>query len=87
MKAHQPAIRNFVVDNFLFGEAGDLDDRASLLGQGVIDSAGVLELVAHLESTYGIKVGDKELVPENLDSVVAIASYLERRLAETNAPT
>ena len=35
---------------------------------GVIDSTGVLELVAFIEETYGIKVDDEEIVPENLDS-------------------
>ena len=75
-------IRQFVVQNFLFGENGDMTNDASFLAQGIIDSTGVLELVAHIEKTYGIRVRDEELTPENLDSINAVAAYLERRLQE-----
>jgi acyl carrier protein len=69
-------IRQFVVDTFLFGSDENLTDDTSFLADGIIDSTGVLELVAHLEKTYGIKVKDHELVPENLDSIGSIAGFL-----------
>jgi acyl carrier protein len=62
-------------------EAEDLADNSSLMGQGIIDSAGILELVAFVEDAFGIRVGDSELVPENFDSLNAIQSYLERKRA------
>ena len=73
-------IRQFIVDNFLMGkDSEDLKDNTSFLEEGVIDSTGVLELVAFLEETYGIHVEDEELVPENLDSIANIASYIEKK--------
>lgn len=75
-------IRNFVVDNFLFGQDDGFANDASFLEQGIIDSTGVLELVAHIEEAHGIKVGDDELTPDNLDSVTAIATYITRKKAE-----
>ncbi len=75
-------IREFVVQNFLFGENGDMTNDASFLAQGIIDSTGVLELVAHLEKTYGIRVRDEELTPDNLDSINAVVAYVERKLEE-----
>ena len=75
---NQP-IRKFIVEHFLFGEDKGLDDDTSFLEQGIVDSTGVLELVAHIEQTYGIKVEEDELIPENLDSINAIASYLQRK--------
>jgi acyl carrier protein len=75
-------IRNFIVSNFLFGQAGNLKDDTSFLGQGIIDSTGVLELATHLESSYGIKVKDEELVPENLDSINAVSAYVQKKLAK-----
>ena len=72
-------IRNFVVENFLFGQADGLADDSSFLEQGIVDSTGVLELVAHLEKHHGIKVRDEELIPDNFDSINAIAAYLERK--------
>jgi acyl carrier protein len=73
-------IRRFVVESFLFGEDAGLADDTSFLEKGIVDSTGVLELVAHLEKTYGIKVRDEELIPENLDSIDAIAVFLTKKL-------
>lgn len=72
-------IRDFVVETFLFGEAAGLTDETSFLREGIIDSTGVLELVAYLESTHGVKIKDEELIPENLDSISAIAAYLAKK--------
>ena len=74
-------IRTFIVENFLFGEADGLADDTSFLDQAVIDSTGVLELVAHLEGAYGIKVKDEEILPDNFDSINAIATYLVKKRA------
>jgi acyl carrier protein len=74
-------IRSFVVANFLFGQDdGKLTDEASFLETGTIDSTGVLELVAFVEQKYGISIGDKELVPENLDSVANVSRFVARKL-------
>ena len=74
------AVTTFIVDNFLFGNAADAPARdASFMETGLIDSTGVLEVVAHLESTYGIKVDDAELLPENLDSIARIAAFVEKK--------
>ena len=85
MSDYAKDIRTFIVDNFLFGQAGNLDDATSFLDQGIIDSTGVLELATHLESQYGIKVKDEELVPENLDSIKAISVYLEKKLLQKSS--
>ena len=74
-------IRTFVVENFLFGQDNDLADETSFLEKGIIDSTGVLELVAHIERTYNIKVKDEELVPDNLDSINSIAEFLTKKRA------
>lgn len=73
-------IKDYIVDNFLFGDGEVLkDDDMSLLDEGVIDSVGVMELVAFLEGDLGIKVGDEELVPENLDSLNNLAAFVGRK--------
>jgi acyl carrier protein len=79
-------IRRFIVQNFLFGQDQDLADGTSFLESGIIDSTGVLELVAHLEEAYGVKVQDDELTPDNLDSIDAIAAYLERKARSAAMP-
>jgi len=72
-------VRSFVVANFLLGRGEALTDDASFMDEGLIDSTGILELVSHLEETYGIEVLEEELVPDNLDSVNRIAAYLSRK--------
>ena len=76
-------IRTFIVEHFLFGQAAGLADDTSFLEQAVIDSTGVLELVAHLEATYGIKVNDDELIPDNLDSIQSVAAFVQKKLHPT----
>ena len=76
-------IRNFVVENFLFGQTSAIpDEDASLLETGVIDSTGVLELVSFLEERFEVRVEDTELVPENLDSLRRLSDFVRRKQAE-----
>ncbi len=73
-------IRDFITKNFLFGESGSgLADSDSFLDKGIIDSTGMLELVAFLEESFGVRVEDEELVPENLDSVDRLADFIARK--------
>jgi acyl carrier protein len=74
-------IREFIIDNFLFGDAGDLVNDASLLDAGIIDSTGILELVAFLEEQFSIRIEDEEMIPENLDSVDHIFEFITRKSA------
>ena len=80
-------IREFVVQNFLFGDGGSLKDDTSFMGEGIIDSTGILELVMHLEESYEIRVQPEEMVPENLDSVSRVAAFIARRMAAKASPT
>ena len=80
---YSDGIRAFIISNFLFGEAGQFQNDTSFMGGGIIDSTGILELVLFLETTYGIKIGPDEMLPENLDSVNRVADFLTRKLANT----
>ena len=74
------SIKKFIADSFLYREGIDeLGDGDSLLENGVIDSTGILELVAFLEKTFNIRVADDEVVPENLDSVNQLLDYVNRK--------
>lgn len=85
MKEITQQIRHFVVEHFLMGQGDTLTNDASFLEHSVVDSTGVLEIVAHLEATYGFKVPDEDLTPDNLDSIDAIAAFVRRRLDATTA--
>jgi acyl carrier protein len=80
MPSHADDVRYFVIENFLFGQGGDsLSDEDSFLEKGIIDSTGVLELVAFLEDKYGIKIEDDELIPDNLDSISHLTRFIDRK--------
>ena len=72
-------IRDFIIRNFYVAEPSALEDGASLLEQGIIDSTGVLEVILFLETSFGVAVEDAEMVPENLDSIDAIAGFVARK--------
>ncbi len=74
-------VRGFILENFLFSNDCKLEDSASLVRNGLIDSTGVLELIAYLEQTFGITVADEEMVPDNLDSVDSILAFVARKKA------
>lgn len=73
-------IREFVVENFLFGQDDELRDENSFLESGIIDSTGVLELVGFLEKRFTISIQDNELIPENLDSIERATEFVRRKL-------
>jgi len=74
----QEQIRNYIVENFLFG-SNNLEDEDSFLEHGVVDSTGVLELVLFVEETFGITVDGEEILPENFDSIGNLARYITRK--------
>ena len=75
----QQQIRDFVTSNFYVADPKALEDRTSLLDQGIIDSTGVLEVIMFIESTFGVTVEDSEMLPENLDSIERIAAFVARK--------
>ena len=75
-------IRAFIIDNFLFGSSAlQLSQHDSFLERGIIDSTGILELVAFVENQYQVRVDDRELVPENLDSIDRLVAFVHRKHA------
>jgi acyl carrier protein len=76
MNDSKTKIRDFISENFLYGEANGLRDNTSFLEEGIIDSTGVLELVSFLEEEFSITIADEELIPENLDSINNVSAFL-----------
>ena len=74
--------RNFIVENYLFGDGNQLTDQTSFMAEGIIDSTGILELIGFLEDTYQIKVNDDEVIPENMDSLEKISRYISAKLVD-----
>jgi acyl carrier protein len=77
---YMQSVREYIGENFLFGDTAQLREDTSFLSSNIIDSTGVLELVNFLEERYNVTIGDDEIIPENLDSLINIDQYLKRKV-------
>lgn len=76
------AVKEFIIENFLFGEEEQLELDTDFFDKGIIDSTGVIELVDFLEESFNISVDDEELIPENLSSLQKIDVFLSKKLSQ-----
>jgi acyl carrier protein len=75
-------LRRFVIEQFLYGDdSRQFSNEDSFLGQGLIDSMGVISLITHVQEKYLIAVPNNEVIPENWDSVSRLAAYVRRKMA------
>ena len=74
-------IKSFLIKARLVRSDHSLDENESLIEGGIIDSLGLIDLVGYIENTYGIIVGEDDLVPENFDSLAAIQTYISNRIS------
>jgi acyl carrier protein len=77
-------VREYVRENFLYMRQGyELSDDDSLLGNGIIDSMGVIELITYVQEEFGVQVGEEEITEENFGTLSAIARFVEgKRFAD-----
>lgn len=80
MNDHKELVKNFIVENFLFGEERKLNDDTDFFSSGIIDSTGIVELVGFIESSLPVKVNDHELIVKNFSSLSNITAYLKLKL-------
>ena len=72
-------VRRFVTTTFYIPNPSQVTDDLSFLDAGIVDSTGVLEIIAFIQSEFGVAVEDDEILPENLDGVARIAGYVMRK--------
>ncbi|MEW6607150.1 MAG: acyl carrier protein [bacterium] len=73
------AIRKFIEDDLLEDSMTELSNNDSLLEKGIIDSFNMVKLLTFIESTFSVKIDDEELMPENFDSISAIANFVKNK--------
>lgn len=80
--AIEDQIKQYIAENLLFSHNGfDYAHDVSFIHEGIIDSIGVLELVAFVTATFDVVVYDHEVTLENFDSVDNLANFIRRKLA------
>src|SRR5215475_13583021 len=81
----EKAISSFIIDNFLFGDTSSAPARdLPLVQSGLVDSTGILEIVAFLESEFGVHTADEELAVDNFGTIATIARFVVARARGTH---
>jgi acyl carrier protein len=57
-----------------------LDDSTPLIDSGIVDSLGIMKLLAFLEDTFSIRMTEDELIPENFESIHVISILIEKKI-------
>jgi acyl carrier protein len=73
-------IRRFIEEEIVLEEGMSLTDDTPLL-DGVIDSIGLMRMVAFIEDEYDVEVDDAEITADNFRTVGDISRLVERRVA------
>ena len=75
-------LKDYISSNLLFSENGyPYPDNASFLEEGIVDSVGIMELVAFIEENMHVSVEDQEITPDNFDSITKLSAYIQRKSA------
>lgn len=67
---------DYVKNELMHGRGDNLTPEDDLLSAGIIDSLGILKLVAFIEERFNIKVPDEDIVYENFHSAKVLSNYL-----------
>jgi len=75
----QQEIHNYIVDKILFDNGEKLDEDLSFQESGILDSTGFLELITFVEEKFRVEISDRELVPENFDTLRKISGFVQSK--------
>jgi acyl carrier protein len=75
----EESVRQLMIERAWLEQQDPVSDTDSLVDHGVIDSLTMMELIGFLERTYGIQVTDDELIPENFETLSAIAGFVGQK--------
>lgn len=83
----EQSIREFIAGNLLYSTEGyTYANDVSFLQEGIVDSLGVVELVAFVQKQFGVTVTQQEVTPDNFDSVAKLAAFVRRKLGSGTPP-
>lgn len=80
-------IRSFVMQKFPVARKKSINDDTSLLESHIIDSLGMLDVVAFLERSFNITILDDELIPENFADISRMAAFAEKKRSQNQVST
>jgi len=73
------SVREFILKRFPLARKNQVKNSDHLLESGMLDSQGVLEVVAFIEQEFSISVADDDLVPQNFQTIDRIAAFVQSK--------
>jgi acyl carrier protein len=74
-------IRNFIKKNLAKKpEHLEIGDQENIIGNGMVDSLGLIKIVNYLEESFSIRLKDEDITPDNFESIESISLLLEQTL-------
>ena len=73
-------VRSFILEHFSLASKRGIRNEDHLLGSGLVDSLGILDLVAFIEREFQFTVNDEDLVPEHFKSIQTVAAFVQGKL-------
>jgi acyl carrier protein len=80
------SVQRFLLTEVRTGHQVDsIAPEDDLIANGVIDSLGIQQLVAFLESQYDLRIANEDVVPDNFRSLRDVETFVEDQ--QRKAPT
>jgi acyl carrier protein len=75
--AYKTLIEDYLKKEVLRNRNANIEENSDLVSEGILDSLGILQIVAFIELTFNIQIPDEDVVYENFHSLGSIVAYLE----------
>lgn len=74
-------LRNFILKELCQdGNIKSLQDDEQLIEKGIIDSLGIISLLAYLDENFGILLSEEELSPKNFATLQSICNMVTKKM-------
>jgi acyl carrier protein len=78
----QEQLKAFIANDLLGDPTYQIDNEQSLIKGGIIDSFSLVQVGLFIEKTWGLKVPDRDLTVDKMDTVNQMAAYVQKRLSK-----
>jgi acyl carrier protein len=75
----QHAVKSFLLEELLYDAPADFGECTPLIRNRLLDSLGLMRVIAFLESTFDIQIDPAELIPKNFETLEAITELVRRK--------
>jgi acyl carrier protein len=73
------SLTNFIRSELIYQDDQNFNDDTNLIERGIVDSMRLVRLIGFIEDEYGIRVQDKDIVPQRFSSLNKITAFIAQR--------